>query len=665
MKPLTTLTKKILLLILLILLQPYVSAAQPAIVGGEITYKHIEDSLYSFYFTGYFQCSAVSETSTVGICARNTCNTYATTIILNKISTDTIFSTCPSKANTCTSPTATIPGYKKVVYHTQMRLPFKCNYWIFSYAYTPQVVAVNLSANTMYFETKLNNTGSFQANSSPTFPIPAIQITCANVLTHYTNTAYDVNNDSITIKQDTVKSGSCTTALPVPFVTKIPMLTVVFNPFQTNNTFTCIPLTGYTSYKPVDTGSNIFSQLINEYRNGIWIGSVKRNICVNNNNCNNATINMKGPVNVTNCTSINSSIIGNAMRIQACLNNSYSFSISAVSADPSAILVVSANDSLLPGAVMSYQNQRTDSVRINFYMPFNFMKTGVQNLILQIRDSSCKTTGIVTTQYHTIQITTWDKPYIGPDTTICHGKQIILKSAGPYTYADANVWTVLPGGHINSISCDTCINTTASPLYNTTYICTRKFCPTFADTMSVTVTTRKTPLISITANPGTYITTGTPVTFKANVTGCINALLRWRINGGSTLGVDTIFTPNTLLMGDRVTCDLICRDSCLTTAAGFSNILKMYVYGTGIAQIPESKNFSIYPNPSNGIFNIYTPETTTNNFTVQVINMLGTVVYKNKLKDNKQIVSVNLSKYPDGIYTLLINDVPYMITIAK
>ncbi len=78
---------------------------------------------------------------------------------------------------------------------------------------------------------------------------------------------------------------------------------------------------------------------------------------------------------------------------------------------------------------------------------------------------------------------------------------------------------------------------------------------------------------------------------------------------------------------------------------GLSQITNLKLGATSIEENPL-ESISIYPNPSNGIFNIdiYNAD---NNVNMIVINAQGQIVYSEKVGTSTQI---DLSNQPDGIY---------------
>ena len=60
---------------------------------------------------------------------------------------------------------------------------------------------------------------------------------------------------------------------------------------------------------------------------------------------------------------------------------------------------------------------------------------------------------------------------------------------------------------------------------------------------------------------------------------------------------------------------------------------------------PNNTNFTVYPNPSNGIFTI---DGNVNNYNLVVMNMLGQVIYSQKIHNEKAIIDI--STQPNGMY---------------
>jgi hypothetical protein len=72
---------------------------------------------------------------------------------------------------------------------------------------------------------------------------------------------------------------------------------------------------------------------------------------------------------------------------------------------------------------------------------------------------------------------------------------------------------------------------------------------------------------------------------------------------------------------------------------------------TAIEDQSTKSDFSIYPNPSQGIFNFTSNEV--NN--IKVYNVLGEIVYEEKTKSELNVTTINLSFLTNGIYYISIN----------
>lgn len=99
-----------------------------------------------------------------------------------------------------------------------------------------------------------------------------------------------------------------------------------------------------------------------------------------------------------------------------------------------------------------------------------------------------------------------------------------------------------------------------------------------------------------------------------------------------------------------------------TAAAGGPQFGTIFKFGsdtnnaTGISQLAISTGISVYPNPSNGIFNFTASGTASQSqSTVEIYNMLGEKVYS-QLTNNQSQFTINLSGQPAGVYLYRIID---------
>ena len=90
------------------------------------------------------------------------------------------------------------------------------------------------------------------------------------------------------------------------------------------------------------------------------------------------------------------------------------------------------------------------------------------------------------------------------------------------------------------------------------------------------------------------------------------------------------------------------------TSATYSAITVDWVptSGVGVAAVSANPELSVYPNPSNGVFNVNFYQV--NN--IKVINTLGAVVYEEKVDPSTLNKSIDLSTFANGIYFISVSN---------
>jgi hypothetical protein len=630
--------KKPLILVACLLLalsfNPVRSHAQ--IGAGEIFYEWLSDSTYRIFFKGYFDCSGVTEPSTMSLCLSNSCSTTPFTVTMNKVSVNTPAPECPSFPTKCGSTTSALAGYKEVFYSYIVTLPL-CNSWKFGIIYANRSNSVNLSSSPFYTETTFNNTGSYRTNSSPYFINSAIYSNCNSIPSIYNSNAIDPNGDSLITSLINVKSSSSCTATPasVVFNSASPSYSIPSNPFQCNNTFATNPSTGALSFTTSVNGEHSYAILVKEYRNGILIGTVTRELRSISYTCPTPpAATFSAPYALINCgTGVNG-------RIEACAGIPFSFSLYIKSSDTSSQFIGSSNSTFsTPGATITYGNQGQDSIHATYlWIPPTTSAGKMHSVIFTIKDSSCKSPGIVTYYRVSIQMYIWADGGFTQDTNICLGQSVSLLGG--------NSWSILSGTP-GSLSCTTCINPIATPTVTSVYKTITTVCPSFDDTVTIGVTNTTAPTISISANPGTSIISGTSVTFTATTTNCSKPDYIWKKNGATIPGaVGNIYTTSSLANNDSIYCVLTCADSCPSPKIQNSNALKMTVT-LGVPHTTNSNVISVNPNPSDGKF-IIRFNAEVGNGTITISNQLGQVVYTG----NTNQTTIDLKDQPNGLYIL-------------
>ncbi len=620
------------------------------IAAGEITYQWISDSTYRVTFKGYFECTGVTEPNTLPLCIVNTCTTITTTGTLTKTTVTTYPQPCPGYPNKCTASTSTLPGYKEAVYSTLVTLPSRCTDWRFSVTYSSRDFAMNTASNSFYIEASLNNTGSYQGNSSPNYNRVPFEFICVNEPFTYNSIAIDPNGDSLITDIINVKTNTgCSLGTAVTFNSATPSLTIPTNPIQSNNSTICNSVNGQISFTPAQLGSSVLALRTREFRNGVLIGYTTRELRVLVMSCST-------PYNILLSPKFQ---LVNMTAGYACAGATMSYRFYVSATDTNAILSVTDNSSFsTPGATVTYINQNTDSVLVIFTWPVPLSLSGTLiNTIYTVRDGTCQAPGIIKYKYYDVNFAVGPVANAGVDTFVCLGQ--------PYFLKGGNNWSII-SGPTGSLSCTTCSSPVATPTAKTTYLSGVTGCPNLRDTITIDVKSLTVPTLTVTAIPGVSISAGTPVAFTATSTNCASPAYQWKKNGLPIAGANMpVYASTTLANGDIIACQLTCNDTCPSPKVQSQQVTMIVT--NGVAKLISESDIIIAPNPNSGIFTISTQAEKAEKYNLQVYNNLGQSVYKTQtiILGNGIPKQIDLSHLPAGIYTLRLNDNSYKITIAK
>jgi hypothetical protein len=133
---------------------------------------------------------------------------------------------------------------------------------------------------------------------------------------------------------------------------------------------------------------------------------------------------------------------------------------------------------------------------------------------------------------------------------------------------------------------------TNSPTYTTTtlanghtvvcYMTSSAACPsptqTPSNTITMAVTAVTTPFVSVSTNPGSSICEGTNVIFSAgSLNGGSTPIYQWYLNGSPVGTNSSIYSNNSLVNGNTVSCTLTSNQACVTTPTANSSNVTMVV----------------------------------------------------------------------------------------
>ncbi|MCW5908051.1 MAG: gliding motility-associated C-terminal domain-containing protein [Chitinophagales bacterium] len=433
------------LLIFLSLLLLSQNAEASHAMGADLQYECLGNNNYRITLRFYRDCKGIAAPSAVQVTvsAPGCAGASSQNVTLNMNTSVNcppgsqggceVSQLCPSQlsqsaCNWTGTGTAPYPGVQVYVYSAIVNLPVACSNWRVRFAECCRNNAinnvVNPSGNDLSIEAIINNTidpntGQSYCNNSVAFSSLPVPFVCVGSNVTYNNGAVDVDGDSVVYNLINPLGNAFN---PMNFnagwsVTN-PVKTTPINSFQFNNT------NGQMEFVPAGQEVDVLAMRIEEYRNGVLVGSTMRDIQVTVLNCA-ISIPVQQPIsNVQNGNQVDS------LNVQACPNTPLQFDI--LCTDPANHnLTLSSNitgtPSALPGATLTQIGTGSSVVaRINWTpQPSD---TGCHNFILIAKNDDCPINGSYTRVY-----------------TICIFNKVQLLSASP-TFCGTPVQLTATGG---------------------------------------------------------------------------------------------------------------------------------------------------------------------------------------------------------------------------
>jgi gliding motility-associated-like protein len=326
----------------------------------------------------------------------------------------------------------------------------QCSDWVMSYQLCCRNAAItniaNPSNNTFYIYATLNNQNGL-CNNSPTFSNKPVPFACLGQEFCFNHGATDVDGDSLVYSLITpYQNANSTVQYNAPYSATSPLASSPAVNF--NNS------TGDICMTPTALQVTVMAVLVREYRNGVLIGSVERDIQVTVLNCGNNLPSLSG-INGTNNFSAS-----------VCAGQQLCFNINSF--DPDAGQNVSVNwDGSIPNATFTTSAGSRPTGTFCWTPTAADISNNPYCFTVTVRDDACPMNG---QQVYSYCITVNGVVVnAGPDQTVnCGGQTTLTANAsmgsGNYTYqwsngANTQSINVGPGTYIVTVNDGTCTGT--------------------------------------------------------------------------------------------------------------------------------------------------------------------------------------------------------------
>lgn len=247
-------------------------------VAADITYLYVGPNQFLLTLRLYRDCAGITAPTTASIQYTSSCYT-GSSITLTKLPG----SGQQIPPSPCIPPVVTAcnggPGYgvEEHIYQGVVTLPGPCVDWTFSYnlcCRNNQIgTLVGPAGFNLHVATTLDNF-NFPTNSSPSFAnIPVTQF-CLNNQFFYSQMATDIDGDSLVYSLTPSLTNATT---PVTYAAGYSFQ----NPLASSTPFTIDPQSGIISFTPSLLQVGVMAVKVDEYRNGVKIGYILRDMQMN------------------------------------------------------------------------------------------------------------------------------------------------------------------------------------------------------------------------------------------------------------------------------------------------------------------------------------------------------------------------------------------------
>ena len=250
--------------------------------GSDLTYRWISGDTYEVTVSFYRDCQGVASPTTITLNVNSVSCGQSFSVTLDRIAVTGGEITFPCNPLSTYCNGGTNAGVQQYVFLGNVTLPMQCVDWVFSYSLCCRSCAITTitnqancnnatTGNSLYVEATLNSVLA-NHNSSPAFTNIPLAFICANQLFTFNHGVVDSDGDSLDYSFIDPKRSQTVNVGFLPGFSATNWLT-------SSTQVSIDSSTGDISMSPTLIGQiTVCAVLVKEYRNGVFIGSVIRDM---------------------------------------------------------------------------------------------------------------------------------------------------------------------------------------------------------------------------------------------------------------------------------------------------------------------------------------------------------------------------------------------------
>ncbi|HAW52190.1 MAG TPA: hypothetical protein DCX54_07675, partial [Flavobacteriales bacterium] len=371
-------------LLIAVLLSSYSETKATHAMGMDLTYVQISQDTFLITLAFYRDCSGVAAPNSATLNLKSASCNKNINITLPRVGTgNETTPVCTSIITQCNG--GSFPGSEEYIYKRLVVLPNRCTDWVIS----NQICCRNNGITTIfnpgnqniYVEAKINN---FNMNSSPKFSNNPVPFVCANQTYCFNNGAVDPEGDSLVYSLVTPRTNTGI-GDTVRFLSGFSRT----KPLTSSPNVTLNPNTGDLCMFPTDSNQiAILAILVKEYRNGVFVGSIMRDIQLRILGCPNGN-------SLPQLSGIDSSSFFSK---KVCANSNLTFNIFSVDPDTTQTITMTWNQAI-PGASFTFTPGPRPVATFSWTPNNSHIRTQPFCFTVEVADDNCPFNGLQVFSY--------------------------------------------------------------------------------------------------------------------------------------------------------------------------------------------------------------------------------------------------------------------------